>query len=271
LKLLAHQYISTSALQVLPIQLDSIAMAADMTILVDSLQHLLVEIKQGRDRMKIAAKVADAVNDARENYAALIREYQEYKDETQFPDRVRLERYRSKYNELQQELAVKECEYESATSFIGFIENKLNVLLQRLPLTPEWQQFTPNIAALRVAVPETWLDHNPDLETLELRLRELLRLATKSKSNKPIRLSPTNEKIDSALRLIARSQPRTQEEVFQALDGRAPVPNTEPFTTAGGWFEGYKASHSKARTWLSKRWGKLHLPPLPRGPKPKQK
>jgi hypothetical protein len=88
--------------------------------------------------------------------------------------------------------------------------------------------------------------------------------------HRPKKLARRNErytKIDIALRRIAESNPQTQEEVFTALEGRVLFPPAEPFLTADGWLAGFRRDGVAARAWLSKRWGELELPPLPRGPK----
>jgi hypothetical protein len=82
-----------------------------------------------------------------------------------------------------------------------------------------------------------------------------------------VRRHPRYTKIDEALQEIAESHPRTQEEVFRALEGRAGFPPAEPFETARGWIAGFRRDKPAARAWLSKRWAELNLPSLPRGPK----
>jgi hypothetical protein len=94
-----------------------------------------------------------------------------------------------------------------------------------------------------------------------------------ARSPKPTeRRSAKYESIDKALRGIAESQPKTQKEVFQALQSRMKkIPSADPFTSARGWLAGFQKDPASARAWLSKRWRVLALPPLPRGPKrPKQ-
>jgi len=85
---------------------------------------------------------------------------------------------------------------------------------------------------------------------------------------KPVRRNQKYKVIDEALRNIAESLPRTQEEVFQSLEGRhVVIPPAEPFMTARGWMAGFRRDAAAARSWLSKRWAELNLPSLPRGPK----
>ena len=88
------------------------------------------------------------------------------------------------------------------------------------------------------------------------------------KTARPVRRNQRYKVIDEALRKIAQSSPRTQEEVFQSLEDRhVVIPPAEPFMTARGWIAGFRRDALGARAWLSKRWGELSLSSLPRGPK----
>ena len=84
---------------------------------------------------------------------------------------------------------------------------------------------------------------------------------------KPVRRSARNERIDSALQKIAEMRPRNHREVFKALEGRVGPPEAEPFGTARGWLAGFQKNPHGARSWLSKAWARLELPPFRRGPK----
>jgi hypothetical protein len=75
------------------------------------------------------------------------------------------------------------------------------------------------------------------------------------------------EKIDEVLQEIAESHPKSHEGVFRDLDGRAPVPDAQPFAGARGWLAGFKRDPDSAREWLSKNWSRLRLPAFRRGPK----
>jgi hypothetical protein len=88
---------------------------------------------------------------------------------------------------------------------------------------------------------------------------------------RPVRRSKTLKTIDEKLEKIADIHPQTQEEVFEALNGRVIFPQAEPFKTARGWLAGFRDDEAMARAWLSKRWGELNLAPLPRGPKKPRK
>jgi hypothetical protein len=87
----------------------------------------------------------------------------------------------------------------------------------------------------------------------------------------PVRSSPIYTAIYKALRQIAESRPRTQEQVFQALEARhVALPTAKPFANHG-WLRGFQMDEGRARSWLSKTWAKLKLPALPRGPKNRNK
>ena len=87
-------------------------------------------------------------------------------------------------------------------------------------------------------------------------------------SRKTLRSSTQYAAIDNVLIAIAESRPQTQEEVFQMLQSRKEkIPRAEPFMSARGWLAGFQKDSASARSWLSKRWRLLDLPPFPRGPK----
>lgn len=83
---------------------------------------------------------------------------------------------------------------------------------------------------------------------------------------KPIRRA-TNMRIDKELRRAAEMHPSNHEQVFHALEGRAPIPPAKPFNLARGWLAGFHRDPPAARAWLSKAWSHLGLPPFPHGPK----
>jgi hypothetical protein len=91
------------------------------------------------------------------------------------------------------------------------------------------------------------------------------------RKGKPVRRNRRYRDIDEKLRKIAESCPSTQKEVFEALERRVVFPPAEPFKTARGWMTGFDRDKAAARSWLSKRWAELRLPPLPRGPKSPKK
>jgi hypothetical protein len=90
------------------------------------------------------------------------------------------------------------------------------------------------------------------------------RTASRSKPKRP---NPRYKAIYEKLKAIAEARPRSHDDVFRMLNGRVGIPHAEPFETAGGWLAGFRKEPKLARSWLSKVWKVLHLPPFPRGPK----
>jgi hypothetical protein len=87
------------------------------------------------------------------------------------------------------------------------------------------------------------------------------------KAKKQRKRNKIYEAIDAALREIAKSQPKSHEEVFCFLDGRVKPPAAKPFKALGGFLKGFTKDHRSAHSWLSKRWGSLGLPAFTPGPK----
>jgi hypothetical protein len=240
--------------------------------LTESISRLLTEMEQGRVRMKTASQLLKLLEDAQESYATAVRKWQEFKDTTRLPNKYLLSWHRSRTERLSHELTEKHLAYKSAISFIGSFRRDLDFVLQRLPLNNDWTTYRTEIAGLRIADAGAWLDppSSPDLATLEFRLREMLDLATGGKRKNPVRRNRRYADIDEALREIAESCPRTQQEVFELLEGReVSTPPAAPFSAARGWMAGFRRDERAARAWLSKRWAILDLPPLPKGPKKK--
>ena len=85
-----------------------------------------------------------------------------------------------------------------------------------------------------------------------LPVQEAQEPTSRRKPKKPVRRNQKYRVIDKALQKIAESRPRTQEEVFQSLDGRhVVIPPAEPFLAAHGWIAGFRRNPAAARAWLS--------------------
>jgi hypothetical protein len=93
--------------------------------------------------------------------------------------KAQLARQASKVGKLQKALADRWEKYQASVAFIGPFQNEVELVLQRLPLKPEWQPFPGVIRSLRIAQLGSYAKMSPiqDLETLELRSREMLDLA----------------------------------------------------------------------------------------------
>jgi hypothetical protein len=108
----------------------------------------------------------------------------------------------------------------------------------------------------------------PERPSDVLPVQEAQEPTSRRKAKKPVRRNQKYRVIDKALQEIAESRPRTQEEVFQSLEGRhIVIPPAEPFLAAQGWIAGFRRNPAAARAWLSKRWAESNLESLPRGPK----
>jgi hypothetical protein len=126
---------------------------------------------------------------------------------------------------------------------------------RRIEGSDEWKQYQ-----------ELLLDAFESQSHAQLSLRSSKGLP-RGQAAKTAKRSKKYEAIDVALRSIAESRPTSHAEVFSALEGRAPVPNAKPFSSAGGWLSGYKRDHSAAHVWLSKAWSRLQLAAFAKGPK----
>jgi hypothetical protein len=90
---------------------------------------------------------------------------------------------------------------------------------------------------------------------------------TRPRPRQPVRQNQRYLDIDKALFEIAEARPKDQKEIFDLLNERVPCPSAEPFRSARGWVKGFENREAAARSWLSKAWRRLDLPPLLRGPK----
>jgi hypothetical protein len=76
-------------------------------------------------------------------------------------------------------LADRSNQHQASTAFIEPFQNEVELVLQRLPLKPEWQLFPDVIRSLLIAIFPSYQKMFPiqDLDILEFRLREMLDLA----------------------------------------------------------------------------------------------
>jgi hypothetical protein len=151
--------------------------------------------------------------------------------------------------------------------YIGLNERH-NLAMAIKPYLEDRKEHWQAICASRRTTDSSNGTENAPRESEQPGTREAQSAKESRKATTPIRRNQKYKVIDEALRKIAESVPRTQEEVFQSLEGRhVVVPPAEPFMTARGWIAGFRRDAAAARAWLSKRWKELSLSPLPRGPK----
>lgn len=77
---------------------------------------------------------------------------------------------------------------------------------------------------------------------------------------RPPRRNPSYETIDRVLRDIAAAGPKSQLDVFRELDGRAPIPNAQPFRRqVGGWRVLNKTDLQRVCGYLERGHGWVYL------------
>jgi len=76
-------------------------------------------------------------------------------------------------------LAKRWQRFTASTDFIRTFVDQLELVLQGLPLTSEWRPFSEEVRRLRIMKLGSWGESLPtqDLETLEIRLKEMVDLA----------------------------------------------------------------------------------------------
>jgi len=121
-----------------------------------------------------------------------------------------LARLRTDYERLEKEANRLWLEFKPTEDFIGPFAKDVATLSDRLPRGPEWNFYARAIRKLDVHRPDAWTDPPPcpDLVTLELRLNEMLALATKAPRKAPSEVL-TGFKVTNKI--------RTQEEVAERL------------------------------------------------------
>jgi hypothetical protein len=148
-----------------------------------------------------------------------------------------------------------------------------NIAIQELPSDVDCERAALCLAAVEwvIRIPATATDKKHGF----IKQSEIEALSTgdegpqeRRKANRPVRRNEKYEAIDSALREIAASRPKSHQEVFRLLDDRkVPLPKRMPFKAAGGWLKGFRQDRHAASAWLSQAWGRLGLSPFARGPK----
>ena len=83
-------------------------------------------------------------------------------------------------------------QFKEAITFLGPFAQDVSLLAERLPLKPEWKKYRPAIRRLDVRHQNCWCDppRDPALETLEMRLQEMLELANKTQRKQVRRIVP---------------------------------------------------------------------------------
>ena len=90
------------------------------------------------------------------------------------------------YGKLNDESSRLWHQWNEAISFIDPFAMDLSLLSERLPLNPEWDVYRQALGCLNVSAPGSWTDPpaTSALKTLEIRLREMLDLAIRTRPGK---------------------------------------------------------------------------------------
>ena len=157
--------------------------------LIRAISNLLREIGKFRKKLKASRKFAREFRVANARYNAAFEKQSEIMraplPEEQPARRVaeaQRNRQFSKVEKLRQKNDNRWKLYTASTGFIEVFLGKVELVLQRLPLTPQWRPFPDEIRRLRIGGLGSWVKMPPnrDLETLEIRLKDMVDLARAS-------------------------------------------------------------------------------------------
>ena len=164
--------------------------------MVETISDLLKRIQEGRQNLKAQSAVfedfSSAVvrrNQACQVWSELVRIPLPEEEPACGEAKRERERRQSEYERLYEETSALWRKEEEVTAFMEPFANDVALLADRLPFKPEWDGYRQALGRLRVRDLGAWADPPtcPDLETLELRLGEMLDLAVESQ---PVRTSP---------------------------------------------------------------------------------
>ncbi len=169
--------------------------------LIEIISDLLKRIDEGRKIVRETQKVSDDCDTTytkRDNALQLSQELL-YKmtslndeDPAKSQAKADYERQRAEYEKLNDEASRACIEFQETIAFIDPFKKDVSLLLERLPLTPDWDVYRPAVAGLNVGHRGAWADPpaSSDLATLEMRLREMLELAIRTQGGHIRRFDP---------------------------------------------------------------------------------
>jgi hypothetical protein len=162
------------------------AMGGKTFDLVGTISDLLRRIEEGRKHIKetqnvrddfwrICAKRDEAHRLFQELQIAMVSLDEPAKSEAKAEFDLRV----SEHRKLSDESSRQWVEYNETLEFILPFSRDILLLAERLPLKPEWDAYRQAIRDLDVMAEGAWWEppSNPALQTLEMRLREMLDLA----------------------------------------------------------------------------------------------
>lgn len=159
--------------------------------LIETISDLLGRIDEGRAAARETQKASDDFNTAcaeRDNALELSQEllYKVRAMKEEDPARSQAmadyEHQRAKYEKLKGESDSLCVQFQETNAFFDAFGKELFLLLERLPLGPDWDVSRPAVRSLNVSHWGAWIDSptSPDLATLEIRLTQMRDLAIRT-------------------------------------------------------------------------------------------
>ena len=167
--------------------------------LVETISDLLKRIDEGRKTVRETQKVSDDFLSTVENREKAFQLLRELRLKVVSPDepaqsqaKAELDRQVSEHQKLIDESNRLWLQLNETVAFIGPFNYDVSLLLERLPLKPAWDVYRQAVGRLGVGDRVSWTDPpaNSALETLEMRLREMLDLALRTQPGQVQRFEP---------------------------------------------------------------------------------
>jgi hypothetical protein len=167
--------------------------------LIETISDLLRRIDEGRKTVRETQHISDNAWRAVANREKAIQRVNELHLKMVSPDEAarreataELDRQVPEHRKLSDEADDLWRQLTEANGFLSPFSDDVLLLLGRLPLKPEWFLYRQAVGTLDVRGRGSWTDppDNPALETLEMRLGEMLNLAIKNQRSGPRRLDP---------------------------------------------------------------------------------
>jgi hypothetical protein len=154
--------------------------------LTETISDLLKRIDEGRKTVKETQNLRDHFARTcadRDKARQLLNELQpkmvSLDEPAKSQAKTEFDRQVSEWQKLDDESSRLSLQVNETIAFIGPFSKDVLLLLERLPLKPEWDAYRQAVGCLNVGFRHSWTDPPADsaLETLEMRLREMLDLA----------------------------------------------------------------------------------------------
>jgi hypothetical protein len=167
--------------------------------LAETISDLLKRIDKGRKTVRETQHVSDdlcrayANRDKADQLLTELRRKVASSDEpAQSQAKAELDRQVSERQKLDDESNRLWLQLTETIAFIGPFSNDVSLLLERLPLNPDWDVYREAVGRLGVGDRGSWTDPpaSPALETLKMRLREMQGLAVRMQRGRVRRFEP---------------------------------------------------------------------------------